>query len=189
MFSLLLLQVAHSDIFPNKQSLQLKIREVRQKYMAQPQSAGPSTPIENSGWIKSLWKFIIICVCFYYFLNSLPNDFEEIILTWRRGGSLGARPFHCSIGIVPNVDNSCVIFLVAMTAYAVVPIFNYNRKTVPCFCINRLINSVAFISEKCFYFQKKWGLFKRVQLLFKGILKLFLKIWSGFKKLVCMNCP
>lgn len=29
-------QIAHSDIFPNKQSLQLKIREVRQKYMSQP---------------------------------------------------------------------------------------------------------------------------------------------------------
>uniref|UniRef100_A0A182W0F1 HMG box domain-containing protein n=1 Tax=Anopheles minimus TaxID=112268 RepID=A0A182W0F1_9DIPT len=48
-------QLAHSDIFPNKQSLQLKIREVRQKSMAQqpgftPQSAGPITPTEiNSG--------------------------------------------------------------------------------------------------------------------------------------------
>ncbi|CRK99170.1 CLUMA_CG012502, isoform A [Clunio marinus] len=43
-------QIAHSDIFPNKQSLQLKIREVRQKFMAQPgftpQSAGPCTPSE-----------------------------------------------------------------------------------------------------------------------------------------------
>ena len=29
-------QIEHSKIFPNKQSLQLKIREVRQKYMAQP---------------------------------------------------------------------------------------------------------------------------------------------------------
>lgn len=26
-------QISHSDIFPNKQSLQLKIREVRQKFM------------------------------------------------------------------------------------------------------------------------------------------------------------
>lgn len=40
----------HCDIFPNKQSLQLKIREVRQKSMSQsgftpgPQSAGPMTP-------------------------------------------------------------------------------------------------------------------------------------------------
>nr|XP_040224685.2 protein capicua homolog isoform X5 [Anopheles coluzzii] len=47
-------QLAHSDIFPNKQSLQLKIREVRQKSMAQqpgftPQSAGPITPTEISG--------------------------------------------------------------------------------------------------------------------------------------------
>ncbi|KFB45274.1 AGAP003117-PA-like protein [Anopheles sinensis] len=48
-------QLAHSDIFPNKQSLQLKIREVRQKSMAQqpgftPQSAGPITPTDiNSG--------------------------------------------------------------------------------------------------------------------------------------------
>uniref|UniRef100_A0A182XVM3 Protein capicua homolog-like C-terminal tri-helical domain-containing protein n=2 Tax=Anopheles stephensi TaxID=30069 RepID=A0A182XVM3_ANOST len=48
-------QLAHSDIFPNKQSLQLKIREVRQKSMAQqpgftPQSAGPITPTEvNNG--------------------------------------------------------------------------------------------------------------------------------------------
>lgn len=44
----------HSDIFPNKQSLQLKIREVRQKSMSQPgftpgpQSAGPMTPSESS---------------------------------------------------------------------------------------------------------------------------------------------
>uniref|UniRef100_A0A1L8DIH2 Putative transcription factor capicua mitochondrion n=1 Tax=Nyssomyia neivai TaxID=330878 RepID=A0A1L8DIH2_9DIPT len=35
-------QLAHNDIFPTKQSLQLKIREVRQKYMAQ--STGPTTP-------------------------------------------------------------------------------------------------------------------------------------------------
>ncbi|XP_055715349.1 uncharacterized protein LOC129809512 isoform X7 [Phlebotomus papatasi] len=35
-------QLAHKDIFPTKQSLQLKIREVRQKYMAQ--STGPTTP-------------------------------------------------------------------------------------------------------------------------------------------------
>lgn len=44
-------QVAHSDIFPSKQSLQLKIREVRQKFMAQPpgftpHSAGPITPTD-----------------------------------------------------------------------------------------------------------------------------------------------
>ncbi|XP_055541968.1 putative transcription factor capicua isoform X2 [Wyeomyia smithii] len=44
-------QLAHSDIFPNKQSLQLKIREVRQKCMAQqpgftPHSAGPMTPTD-----------------------------------------------------------------------------------------------------------------------------------------------
>lgn len=41
----------HSDIFPNKQSLQLKIREVRQKSMSQPgftpQSAGPMTPCDT----------------------------------------------------------------------------------------------------------------------------------------------
>lgn len=42
-------QMRHSDIFPNKQSLTLKIREVRQKYMSQsaaatPHSAGPMTP-------------------------------------------------------------------------------------------------------------------------------------------------
>lgn len=43
-------QMKHCDIFPNKQSLQLKIREVRQKSMSQsgftpgPQSAGPMTP-------------------------------------------------------------------------------------------------------------------------------------------------
>lgn len=49
----------HSDIFPNKQSLQLKIREVRQKSMSQPgftptpQSAGPTTPIELSATTPS----------------------------------------------------------------------------------------------------------------------------------------
>lgn len=48
------LQMKHIDIFPNKQSLQLKIREVRQKSMSQtsftpgPQSAGPITPGELS---------------------------------------------------------------------------------------------------------------------------------------------
>lgn len=46
-------QMKHSDIFPNKQSLTLKIREVRQKYMGQsagptPHSAGPTTPIEHA---------------------------------------------------------------------------------------------------------------------------------------------
>lgn len=44
-------QLSHSDIFPNKQSLQLKIREVRQKHMSQPpgftpHSAGPITPTD-----------------------------------------------------------------------------------------------------------------------------------------------
>lgn len=37
-------QVHNSDIFPTKQSLQLKIREVRQKYKGQ--SGGPATPKE-----------------------------------------------------------------------------------------------------------------------------------------------
>lgn len=37
-------QVNHSDIFPNKQSLQLKIREVRQKYMGLAQPNFVSTP-------------------------------------------------------------------------------------------------------------------------------------------------
>lgn len=37
-------QMQHCDIFPTKQSLQLKIREVRQKYKGQ--SIGPSTPSE-----------------------------------------------------------------------------------------------------------------------------------------------
>lgn len=42
-------QIQHSEIFPNKQSLQLKIREVRQKYMSTgfPHSAGPYTPNEG----------------------------------------------------------------------------------------------------------------------------------------------
>ncbi|KAL5273130.1 CIC family protein [Megaselia abdita] len=43
-------QAIHKEIFPRKQDLQLKIREVRQKCMGQsgftPQSAGPATPIE-----------------------------------------------------------------------------------------------------------------------------------------------
>lgn len=48
------MQMKHIDIFPNKQSLQLKIREVRQKSMSTqaytpgPQSAGPTTPGEMS---------------------------------------------------------------------------------------------------------------------------------------------
>lgn len=36
-------QAQHSDIFPNKASLQLKIREVRQKMMAQNTSLTPSS--------------------------------------------------------------------------------------------------------------------------------------------------
>lgn len=43
------LQMKHSDIFPNKQSLQLKIREVRQKSMSQPGfTPGPTTPSESN---------------------------------------------------------------------------------------------------------------------------------------------
>lgn len=38
--SCLVLQNEHCDIFPNKTSLQLKIREVRQKLMAQNSSSG-----------------------------------------------------------------------------------------------------------------------------------------------------
>uniref|UniRef100_A0A1I8QD54 HMG box domain-containing protein n=1 Tax=Stomoxys calcitrans TaxID=35570 RepID=A0A1I8QD54_STOCA len=44
-------QTKHIDVFPRRQDLQLKIREVRQKQMSQsytPQSAGPMTPSENS---------------------------------------------------------------------------------------------------------------------------------------------
>lgn len=42
-------QMKHSDIFPNKQSLQLKIREVRQKSMSQPGfTPGPTTPSESN---------------------------------------------------------------------------------------------------------------------------------------------
>lgn len=48
-------QMKHSEIFPNKQSLQLKIREVRQKSMSQtaftPHSAGPTTPNDASNMI------------------------------------------------------------------------------------------------------------------------------------------
>ncbi|KAL9871680.1 putative transcription factor capicua isoform 3-T9 [Glossina fuscipes fuscipes] len=44
-------QTKHIDVFPRRQDLQLKIREVRQKQMSQsgytPQSAGPITPSEN----------------------------------------------------------------------------------------------------------------------------------------------
>lgn len=45
-------QTKHIDVFPRKQDLQLKIREVRQKHMGQPgytpHSAGPVTPSENN---------------------------------------------------------------------------------------------------------------------------------------------
>lgn len=45
-------QTKHIDVFPRRQDLQLKIREVRQKQMNQsgytPQSAGPMTPSENN---------------------------------------------------------------------------------------------------------------------------------------------
>lgn len=52
----------HSDIFPTKQSLQLKIREVRQKCNAHqgitPQSAGPFTPNDVPG--KDFLHYILI---------------------------------------------------------------------------------------------------------------------------------
>lgn len=58
-------QMEHSDTFPNKQSLQLKIREVRQKLMSQtgvtPQSAGPTTPMDSTGKCKQ---------CFIYYFSS-----------------------------------------------------------------------------------------------------------------------
>lgn len=42
------LQEKHKDVFPHKSSLQLKIREVRQKIMNKaPHSAGPITPPSN----------------------------------------------------------------------------------------------------------------------------------------------
>ncbi|XP_075146465.1 putative transcription factor capicua [Haematobia irritans] len=45
-------QTKHIEVFPRRQDLQLKIREVRQKQMSQsgytPHSAGPMTPSENS---------------------------------------------------------------------------------------------------------------------------------------------
>lgn len=51
------LQTKHIDVFPRRQDLQLKIREVRQKQMSQsgytPQSAGPITPSENSQSLMS----------------------------------------------------------------------------------------------------------------------------------------
>lgn len=50
----------HSDIFPNKQSLQLKIREVRQKSMSQtgftPQSAGPTTPNDAANTLAGILR-------------------------------------------------------------------------------------------------------------------------------------
>ena len=43
-------QAKHSDVFPTKLCLQLKIREVRQKMMAaSPSSSQPMTPIDNPG--------------------------------------------------------------------------------------------------------------------------------------------
>ena len=43
-------QAKHSEIFPTKLCLQLKIREVRQKMMAaSPSSSLPMTPIDNAG--------------------------------------------------------------------------------------------------------------------------------------------
>ena len=43
-------QTKHSEIFPTKLCLQLKIREVRQKMMAaSPSSSLPMTPVDNAG--------------------------------------------------------------------------------------------------------------------------------------------
>ena len=43
-------QAKHSDVFPTKICLQLKIREVRQKMMAEasPSNSQPMTPIDNA---------------------------------------------------------------------------------------------------------------------------------------------
>ena len=43
-------QAKHSEVFPTKLCLQLKIREVRQKMMAaSPSSSQPMTPVDNAG--------------------------------------------------------------------------------------------------------------------------------------------
>ena len=43
-------QAKHSEVFPTKLCLQLKIREVRQKMMAaSPSSSQPLTPVDNAG--------------------------------------------------------------------------------------------------------------------------------------------
>ncbi|XP_070137730.1 putative transcription factor capicua isoform X1 [Drosophila bipectinata] len=51
-------QIRHIDVFPRKQDLQLKIREVRQKLLGQasctPHSAGPNTPSESNPSLTSL---------------------------------------------------------------------------------------------------------------------------------------
>lgn len=52
MFNYTTLQNQHSDVFPSKSCLQLKIREVRQKLMSQPQGgsvgSAPPTPLTPS---------------------------------------------------------------------------------------------------------------------------------------------
>lgn len=68
-------QIKHSDTFPNKQSLQLKIREVRQKSMSQPgftpQSAGPMTPCESNQNTPASAGFINSFGMFYYLIVTL----------------------------------------------------------------------------------------------------------------------
>lgn len=90
-------QIKHCDIFPNKQSLQLKIREVRQKSMSQsaftpgPQSAGPTTPSDvntatptsNTNAIGKWWmkRNIIQIRTMNWILNANPL-FRSVLYRW-----------------------------------------------------------------------------------------------------------
>lgn len=61
----------HSDIFPNKQSLQLKIREVRQKSMSQPGfTPGPTTPSESSAATPTTATLSNL-------MNAMGNDYYQ----------------------------------------------------------------------------------------------------------------
>jgi hypothetical protein len=60
LIKIFVLQIEHSNIFPNKQSLQLKIREVRQKYMAQPGFSSQHQYTPNDGkfhrWLTEIFE-------------------------------------------------------------------------------------------------------------------------------------
>nr|CAD7454261.1 unnamed protein product [Timema tahoe] len=90
-------QANHADIFPNKSSLQLKIREVRQKVMAQQNSPMPSET-DSTATTPACW--------------FLPRPVSSPHLSWFLLGfsPISTRVIHCASLSQPNLclcEHSC----------------------------------------------------------------------------------